>query len=75
VARHARIVVAGYPLHVIVRGIDRGAIFFSESDRQSFLGSLGEVAAVEAVSVHAYVLMTNHVHLVVTPATGGERAA
>ena len=72
-ARHARIVVAGYPLHVIVRGIDRAAIFFSESDRQSFLGSLGEVAAAEAVSVHAYVLMTNHVHLLVTPAT--ERGA
>lgn len=73
VARHARIIVAGYPLHVIVRGIDRGAIFFSESDRQSFLGSLGEVAVAEAVSVHAYVLMTNHVHLLVTPAT--ERGA
>ncbi len=68
-ARHARIIVAGYPLHVIVRGIDRGAIFFSESDQQSFLGSLGEVAVAEAVSVHAYVLMTNHVHLLVTPAT------
>jgi putative transposase len=73
VARHVRIVVAGYPLHVIVRGIDRAAIFFSESDRQSFLGALGEVAAAEAVSVHAYVLMTNHVHLLVTPAT--ERGA
>jgi putative transposase len=58
---------------VIIRGIDRGATFFSECDRQSFLGSLGEVAAVEAVSVHAYVLMTNPVHLLVTPAT--ERGA
>jgi len=73
VARHARIIVAGYPLHVIVRGIDRGAIFFSESDRPFFLRSLAEVAVAEAVSVHAYVLMTNHVHLLVTPAT--ERGA
>jgi putative transposase len=56
VARHVRIVVAGYPLHVIVRGIDRAAIFFTESDRQSFLGSLGEVAVAEAVSVHAYLV-------------------
>jgi putative transposase len=47
-ARHARIVAAGYPLRVIVRGIDLAAIFFSESDRQCFLGSLGEVVAAEA---------------------------
>jgi putative transposase len=73
VARHARTIVAGYPLHVIVPGIDRGAIFFSESERPFFLRSLGEVAVAEAVSVHAYVLMTNHVHLLVTPAT--ERGA
>ncbi len=56
-----------------MRGIDRAAIFFTESDRQSFLGALGEVAVAEVVSVHAYVLMTNHVHLLVTPAT--ERGA
>jgi hypothetical protein len=62
------------PLHAIVRGIERAANFFTESDRQSFLGPLGEVAAVEAVSVHAYVLMTNHVHLLVTPATERGRA-
>jgi putative transposase len=58
VARNSRIVVTGYPLHAIVRGIDRAAIFFSESDRQWFLGSLGEVAAAEAVAVHADALMT-----------------
>jgi putative transposase len=57
-----------------MRGIDRAAIFFTESDRQSFLGSLGEVAAAEAVSMHAYVLMANHVHLLVTPATERGRA-
>ncbi|WP_295455500.1 transposase [uncultured Thiodictyon sp.] len=68
-ARHARIVVANYPLHVIARGIDRAAIFFSESDRQYFLGSLGELAAAEAVMVHAYALMTNHFHILITPTT------
>ena len=72
-ARHARIVVAGYPLHTTVRGIDRAAIFFSESDRQCFLGSLGAVANAEVVTVHAYALMTNHVHLLITPTT--ERGA
>ncbi len=39
----------------MVRGIDRAAIFFAESDRQCFLRrALGEVAAAEAVAVHAY---------------------
>jgi putative transposase len=69
VARHAQIAVAGFPLHLIVRGIDRTAIFFRESDRRAFLDSLGQVAAAERVSVHAYALMTNHVHLLASPAT------
>jgi len=67
--RHARIVAAGYPMHAILRGIDRGAIFFAESDNRSFLDALAELTAAESVRVHGYVLMTNHVHLLMTPAT------
>jgi putative transposase len=66
--RRARIVIAGYPMHVILRGIDRAAVFFEDDDRSFFLESLGAVAAQEAVAVHAYVLMTNHLHLLMTPA-------
>jgi len=67
--RHARIVAAGFPMHVILRGIDRTAIFFEEEDYRVFLEALAALAASESVRVHAYVLMTNHVHLLLTPAT------
>jgi putative transposase len=66
--RRARIVAAGYPMHVILRGIDRAAAFFGNEDRSFFLETLGAVAAEESVAVHAYVLMTNHVHLLMTAA-------
>jgi len=67
--RHARIVAAGYPMHAILRGIDRSAIFFADTDNRNFLEALTEQAVTESVQVHAYVLMTNHVHLLMTPAT------
>ena len=56
--RRARIVAAGYPMHVILRGIDRAAVFFGDEDRQFFLECLGAAVAQELVSLHAYVLMT-----------------
>ena len=65
--RHARIVAAGFPMHAILRGIDRTAIFFAESDYRAFLDALVGLAASESVRVHAYVLMTNHIHLPMTP--------
>jgi len=66
--RRARIVAAGYPMHVILRGIDRAAVFFDDEDRRFFLKALGAAAAENSVDVHAYVLMTNHVHLLMTAA-------
>ena len=56
-------------MHVILRGIDRTAIFFAEDDYRSFSVTLAALADSESVRVHAYVLMTNHVHLLMTPAT------
>ncbi len=56
-------------MHAIVRGIDRAAIFFAEADYRAFLAALAELAASASVRVHAYALMTNHVHLLLTPAT------
>jgi putative transposase len=67
--RHARIVAAGFPMHAILRGIDRAALFFDDADYRALLDVLAERAAAESVRVHAYVLMTNHVHLLMTPAT------
>jgi putative transposase len=57
------------PLHVIQRGNNRSAIFFCDDDYVRYLGWLAEAAAGYGCAIHAYVLMTNHVHLLVTPAT------
>jgi len=55
-------------MHAILRGIDRSAILFDDADYRTLLDLLAERAAAESVRVHAYVLMTNHVHLLMTPA-------
>ncbi|WPL16108.1 Transposase [Thiorhodovibrio winogradskyi] len=64
--RRARILAGGYPVHVILRGIDRAAIFFEDEDRWFFLDALGMASHEASVAVHAYVLMTNHLHLLMT---------
>ncbi|MDJ0892576.1 MAG: transposase [Gammaproteobacteria bacterium] len=66
-ARLPRIVVAGQPLHIIQRGNNRHVIFFADDDYHRYLGDLRLAARRCACAVHAYVLMTNHVHLLVTP--------
>ncbi len=66
--RRARILADGYPVHVILRGIDRAAIFFEDAGRRFFLETLRAVAREADVAVHAYVLMTNHLHLLMTGA-------
>ena len=53
---------------MILRGIDRGAVFFAAADYRFFLCCLETKAAEESVSVHAYALMTNHVHVLMTAA-------
>ena len=64
--------IPGHPLHVIQRGYLHAACFFCERDRLVYLHWLGRYAARFGCAVHAYVLMGNHVHLLVTPSrTGG----
>ena len=65
--RRARLRIAGVPLHIIQRGNNRGACFFRASDYYVYLQCLRELSSHYACDVHAYVLMTNHVHLLVTP--------
>jgi putative transposase len=67
--RHGPIIAAGYPMQAILRGIDRAAIFSAGTDRRLLLATLAELAAAESVGMHAYVLMTNHAHLLMTPET------
>lgn len=70
-ARLPRIEAAGLPHHVIQRGNNRQAIFADPADYQRYLQLLQETSAAHSVAVHAYVLMTNHVHLLVTPEQEG----
>jgi REP-associated tyrosine transposase len=65
--RRPRLVIAGIPLHVTQRGVNRAATFIDHEDHQRCLELLSETIASNAVSVHAYALMSNHVHLLVTP--------
>ena len=60
-------VIPEVSLHVVHRGHDRRDCFFSEADYLAYLDYLREFAARFACSVHAYCLMTNHVHLLMTP--------
>ena len=68
-ARVARIVVAGYPLHVVQRGLNRQPCFYDQSDYEAYLRFLAEFSSQFGCSLHAYCLMTNHVHLLLTPLT------
>ncbi|MEJ2076351.1 MAG: transposase, partial [Reinekea sp.] len=66
-ARRPRIYVPGVAHHVIQRGNNREACFGDESDYKAYLTYLKESALQNGVAIHAFVLMTNHVHLLVTP--------
>jgi len=68
-ARLPRIVVPGLPIHVIQRGNNRQAIFFSEEDFHKYLYELALSSEEYGCFIHAYVLMTNHVHILLTPST------
>jgi putative transposase len=70
-ARKPRVDLPGVAQHVIQRGNDRQPCFFRDIDRLRYLQDLRELALAHQCQVHAYVLMTNHVHLLVTPATRG----
>lgn len=64
--RRARLIAPDIPLHIIQRGNNRQDCFFEDADRQRYRSLLHEVAKDNACDVHAYVLMTNHVHLLLT---------
>ncbi len=75
IARQPRLDVPGIAQHVIQRGNDRRPCFFREPDYFRYLEALRELSAREHSAVHAYVLMTNHVHLLVTPDARGKPRA
>jgi putative transposase len=65
-ARRPRLVLPAVPLHIIQRGNNRTACFAGEADYLVYLALARQYAAESACQVHAYVLMTNHVHLLLS---------
>ncbi|MEO7743204.1 MAG: transposase [Usitatibacter sp.] len=70
-ARRHRLSIDGLPLHIVQRGNDRQRCFFEDSHYSLYLGLMTELARPHGCEVHAYVLMTNHVHLLLTPQVAG----
>lgn len=70
--RRPRIHIDGVPLHIVQRGHNREPCFFGEDDYSSYLHWLGEALREAECLLHAYVLMTNHVHLLLTPSKATE---
>jgi putative transposase len=68
-ARLPRLFAPDTPAHITVRGNDGQDIFRCDGDRLIFRGSLKDACERNGVTVHAYVFMTNHVHLLATAAT------
>jgi len=68
-ARRMRLVFPGVALHVIQRGVNRTACFRAEADYLVYLSQLRNLSAKHGCAIHAYCLMTNHVHLLLTPNT------
>lgn len=65
--RKPRFFLPGVPNHVVQRGHSRDAVFFADSDYLAYLHWLKEGAERYGVDIHAYVLMTNHIHMLATP--------
>jgi putative transposase len=65
--RRARLSLPGIPWHIIQRGNNRAVCFHAEEDYRRYLDELAELSKRFGCAIHAYVLMTNHVHLLLTP--------
>jgi len=65
--RRARVTLAGIPHHIIQRGNNRAACFYCEDDYLFYLACLKQYCLKYECYVHSFCLMTNHVHLLVTP--------
>ncbi|MEC5399128.1 transposase [Uliginosibacterium sp. H1] len=74
-ARLPRLFVPGMPQLLLQRGNDRLRLFDDEADHERYLSDLREAARESSVSLHAYVLMPDHVHLLVTAADEGGSGA
>lgn len=65
--RYRRLFLPDVPLHIVQRGHDRKAVFVQPKDYQYYLTNLLEIKDDLAIDIYAYCLMTNHVHLLISP--------
>lgn len=65
--RKPRFFLPDVPVHVVQRGHSREPVFFEDNDYLTYLHWLGEAVDRYQVDIHAYVLMTNHIHILATP--------
>lgn len=72
IPRRPRLGLPNITQHIIQRGNDRQPCFFADVDRLRYLDDWREICTKEECAVHAYVLMTKHVHLLATPSSGGQ---
>jgi hypothetical protein len=74
--RRPRLILPNVPLHISQRTNNRQACFYADDDYHFYLGWLRDYADKTGCQVHAYVLMTNHVHLLLSaPIPGFGRGA
>lgn len=66
-ARKPRFQVVGLPQHIVQRGNNRQPCFRDDTDRRRYLADLEEALHAYDIELHAWVLMSNHVHLLATP--------
>ncbi len=66
--RKPRFILPGQPQHVIIHGVNREPIFYRDTDYHSYHTHRREAIEKHGCELHAFVSMTNHVHLLVTPA-------
>jgi putative transposase len=69
--RQPRLELPGIPMHVTQRGVNRCAIFLDDDDRHHYRRLLREACNKHAVAIHAFVLMDNHVHLLLSSLAAG----
>lgn len=70
-ARQRRLDLPGIPRHIVQRGNNRLPCFLDDADRARYRHLLREALLANDCRLHAYVLMDNHVHLLVTPPAAG----
>src|SRR5262245_55096917 len=73
--RGPRVIIPQIALHVVQRGHDRRSCFQKDTDYLVYLSCLRELLATTSCALHAYCLMTNHVHLLLTPPTSSACAS